>query len=251
MDSIHIDNHILMIQIHYSYFTFNMFNSSILDTQRKGYFSQEEIEECDAFKIAKRRNEWAASRFAGKRLINLVHFDNTLNLTDIHIRKESSGQPYIWIDGMGRLAGKFSLSHSHGRVFCGYSASPDVVFGLDIEMVERKSPEFVQDYFTSSELKLFNETNWQYQPEYATLIWSAKEACLKAIGKGLSLDTRKVEIIRLFENSSHHNWQECEVSISIEYCEQFKILWQICGDFLSTICLPKTQPITFGEVFLD
>jgi len=61
----------------------------------------------------------------------------------------------------------------------------------DLEAVEPRSDAFVRDYFTRSEIAAVaaGERNL-----LANLIWSAKESALKALGVGLTLDTREVEV---------------------------------------------------------
>ncbi len=114
-----------------------------------------------------------------------------------------------------------------------------------------KSPVFVHDYFTQSELANYQKADWQDKAELATLTWSAKEACLKAISKGLSVDTRKVEIMASIDRSIISGWRECTAHYTSEICEEFKVHWQRSDEFIATICISKNIPVQLVEVPLD
>jgi len=63
--------------------------------------------------------------------------------------------------------------------------------GADLEAVEPRSDAFVRDYFTRREIAAVEAGE---RDLLANLIWSAKESALKALGAGLTLDTRAVEV---------------------------------------------------------
>lgn len=50
--------------------------------------------------------------------------------------------------------------------------------------------------------------------ERATLTWSAKEALLKALGIGLRLDTRQVEVIAIEDEEDREGWKRLRISIA-------------------------------------
>ncbi len=147
-------NNIKMIDL---YLAYTRLTNSEIESFRQNmadYFCSDEQEEYSRFKIPKRQNEWISSRITTKKMISQIQNDSKSCFPDIRIRKEASGRPYIFVDGQGRLDGGFSLSHSHGYVFCGYSTSSDLDFGMDLEKVEEHSPEFIKDYFTPLEIDM-------------------------------------------------------------------------------------------------
>ena len=172
-----------MIDLYYSYSGMGNEESEYPKVLDK-YFSLEEQAEYSRFKVIKRQFEWISSRIISKKMIKQILKGEKLNLPDIRIKKEETGQPYIYISGQGRLEGKFSLSHSNGYVFCGYSPSKELIFGLDLEKIEVRSLEFVQDYFTSREIERYQFLDGNDKEEYTTMVWSAKESVLKDPGIG-------------------------------------------------------------------
>lgn len=199
--------------------------------------------EYSRFKIEKRRVEWLTSRWVAKKIINHVPEWQTRNLDTIQICKKISGQPFICLDGCE--TGSFSLSHSHAAVFCGFSPRGDMPLGCDLEWIESRSSEFLQDYFTPFEL------NWitnDPDPDVAsTLTWSAKEAVLKAYHIGLSIDTQKIEIQKTTENNNYPGWHACRISLEGKSIEQI-VLWQAMDGFVKTLCIPSTQVVKLNEI---
>jgi phosphopantetheine--protein transferase-like protein len=212
------------------------------------YFSLEEQAEYSRFKVIKRQFEWISSRIASKKMIRQILKGEKLNFPDIRIQKEETGQPYIYITGQGRLEGKFSLSHSNGFVFCGYSPAKEIKFGLDIEKIEDRTLEFVQDFFTPWEIEKYLTLDKSDNNEYTTMVWSAKEAVLKTMGLGLSIDTRKVEIVPKSIRKKPPGWNECSAQIIISPNLKFKINWQEIYGYIRTICVPEELPVLLKEI---
>ena len=71
-------------------------------------------------------------------------------------------------------------------------ASAGIHIGCDVEAVEPRSPSFAADYFTAGEQRLVEQTPPAGRDLLLTLLWSAKESALKALGCGLCADTRSV-----------------------------------------------------------
>lgn len=86
-----------------------------------------------------------------------------------------------------RFGAGFSLSHSQGWALIGLSEGQEI--GVDIETI-RTMPDswaLLQDYFRPEELA---ERTFAIAAESQPFLrgWTRKEACLKAVGVGLSLD---------------------------------------------------------------
>ena len=62
-------------------------------------------------------------------------------------------------------------------------------------MVEPRSPAFEAGYFSAEERILMAHIPAGLGPLLVTLLWSAKECALKAIGVGLREDTRSVVVL--------------------------------------------------------
>jgi phosphopantetheine--protein transferase-like protein len=241
----------LMIDIYISTIAFNKESIRLVSNDLDMLFSAEEISDLEGFKVPKRQDEWIVSRLLAKKFIKIVLHDDQTSTADIRIKKEPSGQPYIWINGRGRIPGAYSLSHSNGQVFCGYTPDSGINFGLDLEKIENRKQEFIQDFFTQREMENSFNKSGSIIDEYVTLIWSAKEAFLKAIGKGLSLDTRKVEIAKIDGEFDKSGWDKCRVDCFEEPGFSYRILSQRYHQFIRTICVPENQLVNLIEVKLD
>jgi 4'-phosphopantetheinyl transferase len=161
----------------------------------------------ESLQFEKRRTEWLLGRLAAKRLVcDLLrdYLNREVNPGAIEVWRRPSGAPLVlsaddllpWPSGTP-LPVELSLSHSHGAVFCGAfwhprqsSSVPQV--GVDVERVDPRSPDLFRDYFTETEHRYCEEGQGVIRDQRATLIWSGKESTLKALGKGLTVDTRAV-----------------------------------------------------------
>jgi 4'-phosphopantetheinyl transferase len=243
-------NNIKMIDLYLAYTRLTYPEIESYRQKMADYFCLDEQVEYSRFKIPKRQNEWISSRIITKKLISQILTSGTFGFTNICIRKETGGRPYIFMDGQGRLGGGFSLSHSNGFVFCGYSPSFALNYGLDLEKIEERKLEFIEDYFTPQEIEKYIQTGSDHKNDYTTLIWSAKEATLKALGKGLAIDTRKVEVIPLDGKPEFEGWNSCDVVINSGVEKGYKVLWQETGGFIRTISFPAGEPVRLMELDL-
>ena len=162
--------------------------------------------------------------------------DQNSRFSQVEVVKEDTGVPHVEVNGE-RLAGHLSLSHSQGWFFCAYSPRKDP-FGVDIEYIESRPAEFIADYFTEEEIQRINAAPLTTQAMIATLNWSAKEAVLKALSKGLSLDTRKVEVsIPRDTQPGEDSWQALGLRVKLNEIPSRNLFWRREGNFVLTICI--------------
>jgi 4'-phosphopantetheinyl transferase len=149
----------------------------------RAVFAKSELQRAGAMRIGKRRDDFLLGRWTAKLLLARVLGGEAD--PSIEVRAAASGAPEPWADGR-RLPLTLSLSHREGLALAAVddSAAP---IGADLEHIEPRSAAFVRDYFTSREQRYSDEL-------FANLIWSAKESALKALGEGLRLDTRSIEV---------------------------------------------------------
>lgn len=149
-----------------------------------GLLSEAEYARYRTLRTLKRRRDWLLGRWTAKHLVQTLCLDHDGRppaLASITVANHASGAVYL--PGYPRL--HLSISHSFGRAFCAVS---DDMVGADIERITPRIPGFAQDYFTEDECRAVDEAA---DPDtLITAIWSAKEAGLKALGKGLTVDTR-------------------------------------------------------------
>lgn len=146
-------------------------------------------------RTSKRRNDWRLGRWTAKRLLAsfLAETGRQAALSAVEIYARPDGSPAAVLDGEP-LPVSISLSHSHGVALCALCA-PEVALGCDLELVEPRAPEFLEDYFTAAEKAFVQQLAPGERALFATLIWSGKESALKALCEGLRRDTRSVEVL--------------------------------------------------------
>ena len=151
------------------------------------WLSPYERDRAAAMKVPWRREDFLLGRWAAKRLLSAAL--DCAPGPALEVRAAPSGRPEAFLDGQP-LRLSLSLSHREGLALAAIddSGSP---LGADLEAVEPRSDAFVCDYFTRREIAAVAAGE---RDLLANLIWSAKESALKALGVGLTLDTRSVEI---------------------------------------------------------
>ncbi|MCU0514502.1 MAG: 4'-phosphopantetheinyl transferase superfamily protein [Anaerolineae bacterium] len=135
-----------------------------------------------ALKTPKRRHDWLLGRWTAKRLLQGQVPGNP------EILNNADGVPLV----TGCPALSLSISHCDDRAVC--AAAWQHTVGVDVERIAPRQPVFVQDYFTPLEVAQVDQAAPAQRDTLVTLIWSAKETALKVLHRGLSLDTRTVQV---------------------------------------------------------
>ena len=151
-----------------------------------------EVSELDRLRVPKRRSEWRLGRWTAKLAAATV---TGVDLTPasfgrFEVRRLPSGAPQIFHRGLP-VDFTISLTHRAGRAACAVSSSC-AALGCDLEVAEPRSDAFVRDYFCDSEQSWLASAVGRGNLWVATLMWSAKESTLKALGIGLTMDTREL-----------------------------------------------------------
>ncbi|PKN99677.1 MAG: hypothetical protein CVU42_06730 [Chloroflexi bacterium HGW-Chloroflexi-4] len=228
------------------YWTFSSFTNSpplkIAQTLER-FFSILEIEEFEKFKIPKRQLEWLASRMLVKRLVHqLAISDSPLSLRSVTVQKEITGVPYVVMEGMGRV-GWLSLSHSHEGVLTAFSQEGEARFGVDLEFIEPRSLQLFLDYFTATEIAWLSTLNEKEKDLCSNIVWSSKEAFLKAIERGLSLDTRKINIHPCDVSYLSKGWTEINFEVDGMVTGEWQLLASSHQGYVMTICLQRAREL--------
>jgi 4'-phosphopantetheinyl transferase len=210
-------------------------------------------------RLPKRRHEWLLGRWTAKQLLQQsMESYRGLPMPAISVNADPDGAPYLSVDGEGRLPASLSISHRSGRAFCALSPGVSPSIGADIERIEPRAAAFVNDFFTRAEADRVWACPQEMRDTLVTVIWSAKEAVLKALREGLRMDTRSVEIGQVpgieipalaATEESHPNtvmkhvgggasdlrWQPIAVSCSAPGVLRYAAWWRPDGDSVLTM----------------
>ena len=147
------------------------------------WLSGQEIALLRARGTAKRQADRIAGRIAAKRAVCQL---TGAEPGQVDIRTLASGAPSVLIhEEPGPLV---SISHSGGHAVAWASRRERV--GVDLEQVEARHPSFVEEWFSEQESALLAG-----DPYRVTVAWSAKEAVLKALGQGMALNPREIQVL--------------------------------------------------------
>lgn len=190
----------------------------------------------------KRRRDWLLGRWTAKHLAAYYLEQVTGRrpaLSDILITTDPDGAPQLQSQNgyafiIDRLA--ISISHSRGHAFCALTAAPGYAPGADIEYVEPRDPGFVTDFFTDVEIARVHHAPPSAQPLLTTVIWSAKEAALKSLRRGLTVDTR--QIVCLPDEPATDGWApvivRCHPELNAYVHHGW---WRQMGEFVLTLAV--------------
>ncbi len=146
-------------------------------------------------RFERRRKDWLLGRWAAKQAVTACLGATPARhpgpgLADVAILADDEGVPRV-VGAPSPV--RVSISHRGSQAFC-VAAAGDPALGCDLERVESRSRAFIDDYFTLHEADRVRAALPETRPLLANLVWAGKEAALKAVGQGLRLDTRCVEV---------------------------------------------------------
>lgn len=168
------------------------------------------------------------------------------NVPLVSIPGRKPGQHLPVVSGM-RLPVSLSISHCGDTAFCALHVAGDdardgdplfnglptdgrIQIGADIERVEPRSAGFVEAYFTLAETAWIGQAPAEWQNVLVSATWSAKEAVLKSLGLGLTVDTRRVACLCRLPaggergESDRHGWSniavQCDPALLPEAIQQ-------------------------------
>lgn len=166
------------------------------------FLSSSESAYLQTLRAEKRKGDWLGGRFALKTLLaresgllpvcalpaeggGIAEMSApALNvLKQIDVVKLPSGAPQVFV-GSVPDARTVSITHSNGWAAAAVSA-PGTFLGVDLEKVEPRSRAWAEDFFDEAEKGSASD-------EHLTKVWTQKEAVVKLLGRGLSLNTREI-----------------------------------------------------------
>ncbi len=167
------------------------------------FLSSSESAYLQTLRAEKRKGDWLGGRFALKTLLaresgllplcSLPVEGETAApemsaaalsvLKNIDIVKLPSGAPQVFV-GSVPDARSVSITHSNGWAAAAVSA-PQTFLGIDLEKIEPRSRAWSEEFFLPQE-------RGDGSDAHLTKIWTQKEAVVKLLGRGLSLNTREI-----------------------------------------------------------
>src|SRR5579859_320966 len=195
------------------------------------WLSAAEQAEYAALRMPRRRQDWLAGRWTAKRLIQATRAEAAgAPLAAIQLAPSSGRAPLASWPGCPQ-PWPTSISHCDGRAAAALCDEPRHLLGIDLERVEARSPAFADDYFTLDEIASLGR-GLQAQAEQVTAIWCGKEAALKALGLGLTVDTRSVSVRLKPATGDSGGWRLLEVDAA---GAQLEGCWRRQGPYVLTI----------------
>ena len=151
------------------------------------WLDEEERSTLEGLHVPKRRDEWLLGRWTAKRAVG-----ESLGIAPevVSIHPAPSGAPEALVHGHPAPCA-VSITHRAGLAACAVGP-PDLALGCDLELVEPRSDGFVEEFLTEREARFVGAA--PDRDLAANLVWSAKEAVLKARRTGLRADARSVEV---------------------------------------------------------
>jgi 4'-phosphopantetheinyl transferase len=205
----------------------------------EAFLSPAELQKLGAMRFPKRRGEWLLGRWAAKSLARSLPEFTRCQPAGLEIRSQVGGAPYLFVSENACPQHSLSISHSGNLAFCALTLAPGVSVGADLEKVEPRTDEFLEDYFTPAEWDRVRLCPADTRDLTANLIWSAKEAMLKSLGVGLRWDTRQVEVIEIGglvgRKKAREGWQDLEVEAAAAGAGIFRGWWQPWGDYVLSV----------------
>ena len=221
----------------------------------EGLLSLGEQQRIAGFAVAKRRRDWLLGRWTAKHLLQSYVARRTgawLPLDTFVIENDPDGAPRVIGDCRLQITDfplnlqsaisnlQLSISHCNGYAFCAISDRNGLAIGADIERIAPRAPEFAADYFTPRELMQVAASPVNERDATVTLIWSAKEAALKTLRLGLTVDTRRVSIELCQPDGAALAWAPLAVHSTLPQAETSGGMygwWWIVGEYVLTLAL--------------
>ena len=137
-----------------------------------------------SIKNPKRRLDWFSGRLAAKHLALAVLAERgeKAGAAELEVHNREDGSPFIVLRGEPLQDIPVSLSHGPSGAAAA-TAGPDRLIGVDLEIVAQRPASFVSIFAHPSERSPESSS-----PEGQTRLWTLKEAALKLLSLGLSVD---------------------------------------------------------------
>lgn len=198
------------------------------------------------YHVPKRRRDFRLGRFAAKGAMALLDGrGGAFAPRRFEVRPVPGGAPKAFRDG-APVAVALSISHSDGWASAAVHRGKGRL-GCDLERIEARSRAFLEDYLTPDEQAFVAAGPESENPLRATLVWSAKEAVMKALGEGLRLSPASVEVAPALQPASEAGWRRFSV-LAPHVAADLRGFWRAVGPFVLTVAGGPREPRLLGPV---
>ncbi|MHA1796675.1 MAG: SDR family NAD(P)-dependent oxidoreductase, partial [Promethearchaeota archaeon] len=157
------------------------------------YLTDNEIQQIQEIKNEKRRYERIAGIICAKNAY-FKFLNKSEQYLAIEVIKKKTGQPFMKSSkSLEILPVYLSITHSNSFACAVVSNHP---IGIDLEKIKDRNTSFYKEVFTPLEQRFIQENSL-----LGTKFWTIKEAFSKAIGTGLCINLKQLEISHSSENN--------------------------------------------------
>lgn len=156
-------------------------------------------------RVPKRKKEWLLGRYTAKLLLQSYlqkDYNNEILLTDVELLSKPNTKPELEIQGKHIVNTDLSLSHTANIAVAAITTKENFKVGVDIEKT-RKLDEKVCKYFLSDVELAQIKNNPLEKDRLITILWTLKEATLKALRIGLNGSLKGITIDISDQSLSH------------------------------------------------
>lgn len=163
------------------------------DIDKEEWFSDEEL----ALWPPLSREKYVArmlGRIAVKKAAAQYLREEGVAYVSLVVRNDATGVPYLSIGSTVREDIRISLSHESAGAVAVVGRATDPAFGIDIERIRSFDAHLREAFLTPEEERMIQVLPRAEQSRALTLLWSLKEAFLKAAGTGLREHPRELVV---------------------------------------------------------
>nr|AAM97304.2 4'-phosphopantetheinyl transferase [uncultured bacterium CSLC2] len=128
-----------------------------------------------------------------------------------------------------------SVSHAYPHVIAASTNTKHVELGVDVERIRTFAPEIWKSFLTPREKELIAASPVVERAYLRTLAWSGKESVLKAIGVGLRMHPKSIDVSELLRSRYP---KSIEIR-GIRRCVEMRH-WRIAPEFVATVVALQT-----------
>lgn len=210
-----------------------------------GLLGAEEAAHFATLTVPKRRRDWLLGRWTAKQLLRQMLWQQwgvQVALEQVQVLNGRTHAPHVQIDASisEDITPLLSISHANSHAFCAALLETHPPIGADMEEIAPRSTGFVQDYFTPAEQALVRQAAPPMVDTLVTAVWSGKEAVLKALQLGLTVDTRAVTCLIEPPTALPHVWTPFAITLDETRLPDARPLlgwWRVQDGFVLTLVI--------------